>query len=966
METRHERSFVRSYLPWLVALGALIFFSLTLNRALSLMGLQGVARLSGWDWRPVYQAPLYYVLTLPIRGLPAGWQLLAANGFSLLCAALTLALLARCVALLPHDRTREQRIRDTDESGLLKMRTAWVPVVLAVLVCGLQLSFWEQATVASGEMLDLLLFADLVRCLLEYRRDERTSWLWKLACVYGLAAANNWAMIGLFPCFLVALVWVMGLRFFHYGFLLRALLWGLAGLLLYLLLPAIQAWSDPAEGTFWAALRANLIYQKAGLRLFPLGYVLLASIAALLSLLLMGVRWPNSMGDVSPVGYLAFTLVMYVLHAGFLVLCLWVAFDPGFGPRALIAQRGLGMVLQMLPLYFMGALAIGYFTGYFLFLFGTPATRIRERVGSLRRLVNLAVLGLVALVAAGAPVNLLRLNLPQIQGRNSPELNRYGQILADSLPAGGAVVLSDDLVRLYAVRAALGERAAQYVLLDTGALPQPAYHRHLQQKYGGRLPEPPKASAELGIIPPLELATYLVTVAGRQPVYYLHPSFGYYFEFFHALPRKAVYELRVSATNTVDVPPLDPELIRTQEAYWQELDRSELAGLPARVKHFLKKQKGQITALWVASYYSRARNHWGVQLAVNGQIDAAIRSFQQALGLNPNNPCAFINLEWSQHWKKTGQLLESFSSEAMSQLAPYRGNWDLLLAINGPVDEPAFRTELSQVMSRNNLSFQAARELRRVLAINPRDLGATLLLGNYYVQSGFPDQALALVSKVRSDPALSPKESRLQLDLTGLEAWAAFAKGDFPQAESLLKVAQEKYPQLDGGFFILAQMYLAEAEQQRAAGNKAAYFQGITNTMAVFEKQIKAQPENLNALINYGGLYSQLEDYPHAIALLTRAVDVDPSSQLARLNRAIACLRAGRDEEARQDYEYLIKLAPTAYRAYYGLTEVACRKQEWSTALDNCELYLRHAPPNTAEYAAMQQRLLELKKKAKR
>jgi tetratricopeptide (TPR) repeat protein len=966
METRTERSFVRSYLPWLVAAGAVVFFSFTLNRSLSLMNLPGLARVSGLDWRPVYQAPLYYAVTLPIRWLPSSWQMLAANGFSLICASLALALLARSVTLLPHDRTREQRVRDLDEWGSLKFKAAWAPVLVAVLVCGLQLSFWEQATAASGEMLDLLLFAYLVRCLLEYRRDEKESWLWRLALVYGLATANNWAMIGLFPCFLVALVWIMGRRFFRYAFVVRALLWGLAGLLLYLLLPLLHLGADPAEGGFWTFLKANLASQKAALRLLPLAYVLLASIAALLSLFLIGIRWPNSMGDVSPVGYLAFTLAMYLLHGGLLALCLWVAFDPRFSPRVLIAQRGLSDYIQMLPTYYAGALAIGYFTGYLLLLFGTRAVRIKERTASWRPMINLAIVVGVGLAGAGVPINLLRLNLPQILTRNSPELDRYGQRLADSLPPGGAVVLSDDRVRLLAVRAALGGRESQYVLLDTTSLSQPGYHRHLKRRYGPRLPEPPKPLAGSGLVQPFQVLQFLLAASAHQPLYYLHPSFGYYFEYFYARPHQAVYELQRSPTNTVDLPPLGAQLLREQEAYWQTFDENELLRLKPLVERYQKTEKGQITPLWVAGYYSRARDHWGVQLAINGQREAALRAYKQALVLNPKNVSAFMNVEWTDHWAKTGNLLPSYSSETMNLLRPYLGNWDLLLALNGPVDEPAFRTELAQVMGRNGLGFQAARELQRVLAINPRDLMAALLLGNIYVQTGLPDQALALVAKVRSDSTLNPTESRPQLELIGIEAWAYFAKGDQTRAERLLKAAQQTFPQLDGGYFILAQMYMAEGERQRAAGNNRAYFQGVTNTLAVFEKQIKAQPGNVNALINIGGLCSQLEDYPRANALLSQAVQLSPSNQLARLNRAITCLRAGLNDEARADYDYLVKAAPTSYRAYYGLTELAYRRQDWTGALENCELYLRYAPASTSEYEAMKQRLAELRKKAKR
>ena len=50
---------------------------------------------------------------------------------------------------------------------------------------------------------------------------------------------NNWAMIGFFPAFVVALVWIKGLSFFNLRFLGRMSLCGLAGLSLYLLLPLV-------------------------------------------------------------------------------------------------------------------------------------------------------------------------------------------------------------------------------------------------------------------------------------------------------------------------------------------------------------------------------------------------------------------------------------------------------------------------------------------------------------------------------------------------------------------------------------------------------------------------------------------------------------------------------------------------------------------------------------------------------
>ena len=54
-------------------------------------------------------------------------------------------------------------------------------------------------------MVELLLFAVVIWCLLEYRCDQRLCWLDRAALVCGLALANSWAIAGFMPLFVVAL-----------------------------------------------------------------------------------------------------------------------------------------------------------------------------------------------------------------------------------------------------------------------------------------------------------------------------------------------------------------------------------------------------------------------------------------------------------------------------------------------------------------------------------------------------------------------------------------------------------------------------------------------------------------------------------------------------------------------------------------------------------------------------------------
>src|SRR5579872_2419809 len=183
--------------PRIVTVAALIFYAVTLNHWVTIGSLPVVGKIAGWDWhpgplpwRPSQITPLWTIFTYPFQFVPSHWQPLALNIFTAICAALTVGILARSVRLLPHDRTREQRQREGGEYALLSLRHAYLPALLAVLVLGLQLTFWENSVSATGEMFDALIFAFLVQCILEYRISQNERWLSTLALVYGLSVTN--------------------------------------------------------------------------------------------------------------------------------------------------------------------------------------------------------------------------------------------------------------------------------------------------------------------------------------------------------------------------------------------------------------------------------------------------------------------------------------------------------------------------------------------------------------------------------------------------------------------------------------------------------------------------------------------------------------------------------------------------------------------------------------------------------
>lgn len=967
-----ERKFISTFLPWIVAAGALGVYLITLNRWVSFASLAQVARLSGWTWQPQIHGPAYWLITYPMRWLPIESIPLALNVFSAVCATLCLALLVRSVTLLPHDRTQAQRDKELGDASRLSIPTAWLPPVLAALVCGLQLTFWENATVASSqfytggsnEMFDLLLFAYVIRCLLEFRVDQRESWLIRGTFVYGVAMTNNWAMIGFFPLFLVALVWLNGLGFFNLRFLARLALSGLAALLLYLLLPLVASLSDTATIPFWAALKADLGAQKNVLvMLYQFGRqnVMLLCLTSLVPVFIISIRWASYFGDSSRLGTVLASFMFHVVHALFLVACIWVALDPPVSPR----NKGFGV--PFLTFYYLGALSIGYFSGYFLLLFAGKVEG-RRRSPAYVRIINRIVTGAIWLLLLLAPIALVCRNLPQIRVANGTMLSQYAALLAKGLPPRGAVLMSDDARRSYLLQswAARKGKLKDYLFVDSGGGPggpltYPEYHRYLKRRYPQGWPvEVPK-----GYNQPVDepfLVQLALRLAATNSVYYLHPSFGYYFEFFYLEPHGLLYKLNRFPADMLIAPPPSKGLIAENNAFWAEAAERTLKPLLAAIaRSNPENQSGAIDELMeraylskapnrdasiLAGFYSRALNYWGIELQRSGQLTNAAAMFDQALALNPDNLVARINLECNGKLQAGQESTVQVSRSVEDEFGKYR-SWDQVIGENGPFDEPNFSFEQGRTFVRNNLHHQAAQQFERVTTLAPRNLLARMWLAQLYVVNHLPSRAMQLISEIRAHPALFPVPSTNRTEMLFVETSAHLASGNVKGAEAAVESAIREYPGDDDVLGTATQVYIN--------------YQCYSNALATIQQELRISETNIMALINQGYVCIQLGAFEQAIPPLNRVLSLDTNQHSALLNRAIANFRCGKLEAAQQDYEALQKTYPTATQIYYGLAEIARLKQDTNTAIRNYQLYLSKAQTNTSEAKIVRERLKELR-----
>ena len=960
-----RKNFVPRWLPWLLAAAVFAIYWLTLNRWVSLFNIYVVAKTSGWMWQPELYNPLFFIVTCPFRWLPAAQIPVALNLFSAVCAALTLGLLARSVALLPHDRTEAQRRREGNDFSFLTIGSAWLPPVFAVAVCGLQMTFWEQATNCTGEMFDLLLFAFTIWSLLEYRLDERVWRLFLAALVYGAGMTDDWALIGFLPLFVGAIIWIRGLGFFNLRFLALMVLCGLAGFLFYLLLPLLAVVSHKIPVTFWQALKINLSGQWYVVKLFftrdDIRYTLaLLSPASLLPVLVLAIRWRSAFGDNSKIGVVLANFMFHLVHAVMLVVCVWVAFDPPFSPRH------LGFGVPFLSFYYLGALSVGYYSGYFLLVFGKKikSRSRRKRPSPFESFNRVAVAG-VWLLAAAAVTGLAYKNVPQIRDTNDDTFKNYAALTEENLPRAGGMVLSDDSRRMFFVEAALARdgRAKDFVFLDTQSLPVPAYHRFLHEKFPKQWPDTVSAAEQTNGVGPLHLIALLATLAKTNELDYLHPSFGYYFEQFCMEPRGLVCKLNPLPNDTL-LPPLpDKNQIAANEDFWARAEKTAfgpIVGTPATSDtnappgfgeqalgffHIAREPNPNVDLAGI--YYSRSLDFWGVQLQRAGELEKAAAHFEMAQKLNPDNIVAQINLQFNASLRAGKIPPVDLSKTTSDQFGKYH-DWNEIMNANGPFDEPSFCFKEGSLLSQNNYYRQAVAPLERVHQLLPGNLASRFLLAQIYLASRLPDRALDALREPLAEPKTFFLNATNSTQLNILAATAHLEKNETARGIGLIDTEISRHPTDTNLLFAAAQIY-------RARGL-------FTNEIIVIDRKLRLTPDDPSWLFGKGFASIQTKDYDNAIAALTHLLAIQTNNPNARFNRAVAYLDSGKLDAARADYETLRASYTNSFQVAYGLGEIAWRRHETNEAIQNYEAYLAIARTNTAEFTNIVERLKSLKR----
>jgi tetratricopeptide (TPR) repeat protein len=567
-------------------------------------------------------------------------------------------------------------------------------------------------------------------------------------------------------------------------------------------------------------------------------------------------------------------------------------------------------------------------------------------------------------LAAVAATGLIYRNTPQIQAANDDTLLKYASFVEENLPRSGAILLSDDPGRLFLVQALLARdgRAKDFLLLDTQSLPSPIYFRFLHNQFPQKWPELVTAK-ESNLFSPLGLIGVLTMLAKTNELYYLHPSYGYYFEQFYEEPHGLVYKLKILPEDSL-LPPLpDKNQIAGNESFWSRAETQAFAPITRAVsppdpnaprsmgerllnKFHVPREQNQ-NAILVGTFYSRSLDFWGVRLQRANELEKAAAAFALAKELNPDNVIAQINLQFNQSLRAGKSVPVDPSMASRDQFGKYH-DWNEVVNANGPFDEPSFCLAEGIIMAaQNGYLRQAVATFARVRELAPDNLAARLWLGQIYVMSQLPDRALEALRDPLEQPGKFSLAKTNMTELSVLAATACLQKNDLARGTHLLETEIALHPDDTNLLNATVQAYLIHGL--------------FTNALAIIDRQLKLAPNDPVWLFNRGNVSIQLKAYDDAIDALTGVLATQTNNPSALFYRAQARLDSGKLDAARADYKTLQQSFTNSFQVAYNLGEIAWRQHDTNEAIRNYKLYLSYANTNTEEATNVMKRLRELK-----
>ena len=372
--------------------------------------------------------------------------------------------------------------------------------------------------------------------------------------------------------------------------------------------------------------------------------------------------------------------------------------------------------------------------------------------------------------------------------------------------------------------------------------------------------------------------------------------------------------------------------------------------------------------------HPEACRNLGVALAAQGQLDAAIAAYRQAIALNPNYAEAYGNLGNALQAK--GQLDAAIAMfrqaialiprpEACCQLGnalrssgqPHEASAAYRQAIALNPQYPEAHNNLGVTLMELGQPDAAIAAFRQAIALKPRYAEAHFNLGTALRDAGQPDAAIAALRQAIAlkpnhpgafnnygnalqargllEEAVAAYRQAIALDLNYAEAYgnlgaalqdqgeldAAIAacrqaialKPGFPEAHNNLGSALHSQGQLDAAVAACRQAIALKPGFPQAYNTlgTALHSQGqLDAATAAFRRAIALKPDFSEAHSNLGNALQFKGQIDEAVAACQQAIDLNPIQPGAYANLGNALLSQGQLDEAIATYRQVVALAP--------------------------------------------------------
>ena len=306
----------------------------------------------------------------------------------------------------------------------------------------------------------------------------------------------------------------------------------------------------------------------------------------------------------------------------------------------------------------------------------------------------------------------------------------------------------------------------------------------------------------------------------------------------------------------------------------------------------------------------------GVVLEYQGQEDAAIKSYHQAVELSPNYSSALLNL--GKALAKTGRFGEAAAN--------------LQEALRIRPDMADAHASLATALARLGRVDDALAHYQEALRIRPDYADAHVNLGVALAARGQIDQAIAHYQKaLETNPDHAEAHNNLGLEMAGRgragEAIAHYQKAleikpDYADAHINLGrdlAARGHFDEAIAHYQNAMESDSNNAEARFNLGNALAGSGHAEEAIAQFRKALEIKPNHPDAHLNLGAALLALGEIDAAIVHYQKALEIKPDYADAQFNFGLALAARGQLDEALARFRKAVEINPDFMQAHFNL-----------------------------------------------